>query len=44
MEARAAVEILLDRFPGLRADPENAPTFLQVVDASGVATFPVRTR
>ncbi|CAM5328922.1 cytochrome P450 [Streptomyces abikoensis] len=41
MEGRAALEILLDRMPTLRADPANPPTFLQVVDASGVAALPV---
>ncbi|WP_053685059.1 cytochrome P450 [Streptomyces sp. WM4235] len=44
MESRAAVETLLDRLPNLRADPANPPTFLQVVDASGVATLPVVTQ
>nr|5Z9I_A Chain A, Putative P450-like enzyme [Streptomyces himastatinicus ATCC 53653] len=44
MESKAAVEILLDRLPTLRADPANPPTFLQVVDASGVATLPVVTQ
>lgn len=44
MESRAAVEILLDRLPTLRTDPANPPSFLQVVDASGVAALPVVTQ
>jgi cytochrome P450 len=43
MEGRAAVNILLDRFPKLRTDPDNPPTFYQIADAGGVETLPVLT-
>ncbi|GHH17308.1 cytochrome P450 [Streptomyces lanatus] len=43
MEAKAAVEVLLDRFPGMRPDPAAPPTFLQVIDVDGVETLPVLT-
>lgn len=41
MEGRAAVNILLDRFPRLRTNPENPPTFYQIADAGGVDKLPV---
>ncbi|QKW35625.1 cytochrome P450 [Actinomadura sp. NAK00032] len=41
LEARSAVNILLDRLPGLRADPANPPSFFQIADAGGLDGFPV---
>ncbi|MGC0419066.1 cytochrome P450 [Embleya sp. AB8] len=43
-EGRAAVDALLDRFPALRTDPDQAPTFFRVIDASGLESMPVLTR
>lgn len=41
MEGRAAVSILLDRFPNLRTDPDSPPKFFQIADAGGVESMPV---
>jgi cytochrome P450 len=41
MEAKAAVEVLLARYPRLRTDPANPATFLKVIDVDGVETLPV---
>ncbi|MCP2339288.1 cytochrome P450 [Actinomadura rupiterrae] len=41
MQGRAAVDILLDRLPGLRTDPDNPPTFYRIADAGGVDGLPV---
>ncbi|WP_405958450.1 cytochrome P450 [Streptomyces phaeochromogenes] len=39
LEGRIALDILLDRFPVLRADPEHPPTFLPSPDLTGVKTL-----
>jgi cytochrome P450 len=44
LEGRIALNVLLDRFPVLRTDPANPPVFMQVIDATGPATLPLRTR
>jgi cytochrome P450 len=41
LEGRVALNILLDRFPGLRTDPDNPPTFLSPPDFTGVWTLPL---
>ncbi|GGS07194.1 cytochrome P450 [Streptomyces aureoverticillatus] len=43
LEGRIALDILLDRFPVLRADPENPPTFLPSPDLTGVKTLTLLT-
>ncbi|MEV7940330.1 cytochrome P450 [Kitasatospora sp. NPDC088264] len=43
LEGRVALNILLDRFPALRTDPDNLPTFLDTPDLTGVWTLPLRT-
>jgi cytochrome P450 len=43
LEGRIALNILLDRFPGLRTDPANPPTFMQAAEMTGVQTLPLRT-
>jgi hypothetical protein len=44
LEGRIALNILLDRFPGLRTDPGNPPTFMPSPNITGVRTLPLRTR
>ncbi|MCW2569919.1 MAG: cytochrome [Mycobacterium sp.] len=44
LEGRIALNVLLDRYPVLRTDPDNPPVFMQVIDATGPATLPLRTR
>ncbi|MEI5101188.1 cytochrome P450 [Streptomyces sp. PmtG] len=39
LEGRIVLDILLDRFPALRADPDNPPTFLPSADLTGVKTL-----
>jgi cytochrome P450 len=43
MESRTAINLLLDRFPELRVDPDQKPEFYQIADASGVCRLPVVT-
>ncbi|MFH8470698.1 cytochrome P450 [Streptomyces sp. NPDC017991] len=43
LEGRVALNILLDRFPRLRTDPADRPTFLTPPDFTGVWTLPLRT-
>lgn len=43
LESRVAVDVLLDRFPTLRVDPENKPRFYQIADAGGLSNLPVVT-
>ncbi|MBB5959241.1 hypothetical protein FHS29_005861 [Saccharothrix tamanrassetensis] len=42
LEGRIAVDILLDRFPDLRVDPERAPTFMPSPMMTGVRSLPMR--
>lgn len=44
LEGRIALGILLDRFPVLRVDPDNPPTFLPTADMTGVKTLTLLTR
>jgi cytochrome P450 len=41
-EARIAMNALFDRFPRLRCDPDNPPTFMTNPNLNGVARLPVR--
>lgn len=43
LEGRIALNILLDRFPVLRTDPDNPPVFLPAPDLTGLKTLPLRT-
>lgn len=42
LEGRVAVNALLDRFPGLHVDPDQAPTFMPSPTMTGVKTLPLR--
>lgn len=42
LEGRIAVNALLDRFPGLHVDPDQAPTFMPSPTMTGVKTLPLR--
>lgn len=44
LEGRIALDILLDRFPVLRVDPDNPPTWLPTADMTGVKTLTLLTR
>ncbi|MCI2420259.1 cytochrome P450 [Saccharopolyspora sp. K220] len=44
LEGRIALNILLDRFPQLRTDPDNAPTFMPGTDMIGASSLPLLTR
>ncbi|WP_020573799.1 cytochrome P450 [Actinopolymorpha alba] len=44
LEGRIALNILLDRFPALRTDPDNPPTFIPSAELTGVKALPLRTR
>ena len=41
IEGRTALNIVLDRLPKLRTDPDNPPRFFEVADATGLAKMPV---
>ncbi|MFD2078353.1 hypothetical protein SAMN05421678_114105 [Actinopolymorpha cephalotaxi] len=41
LEGRVALNILLDRFPQLRTDPDEPPTFLPSPNLTGVRTLPL---
>ncbi|MFF9900986.1 cytochrome P450 [Streptomyces longispororuber] len=41
MVARTAVNVLLDRCPALRTDPDRPPSFIQIADAGGMDSLPV---
>ncbi|RFS84172.1 cytochrome P450 [Actinomadura spongiicola] len=41
MVARIAVNVLMDRFPELRTDPDRPPSFIQIADAGGMDSMPV---
>jgi cytochrome P450 len=41
LEGRLALKILLDRFPGLRTDPQSPPEFLPAPSMTGVARLPL---
>ena len=41
-EARIAMNALFDRFPKLRCDPDNPPTFMSNPNLNGAARLPVR--
>lgn len=43
LEGRIALNILLDRFPALRTDPDNPPDFMAAPDFTGVKSLPLRT-
>ncbi|GAA4996677.1 cytochrome P450 [Actinopolymorpha pittospori] len=43
LEGRIALNILLDRFPHLRTDPDHQPTFTPSPNMTGVKTLPLRT-
>jgi cytochrome P450 len=43
LEGRIALNILLDRFPHLRTDPDQKPTFTPSPNMTGVKTLPLRT-
>lgn len=43
LEGRVALNILLDRFPRMRTDPEDAPVFLPSPNMTGVQKLPLRT-
>ncbi|CCH33703.1 cytochrome P450 [Actinosynnema sp. NPDC047251] len=43
LEGRIAIDILLDRFPDLRVDPEIPPTFMPSPFMTGVRTLHLRT-
>ncbi|MGP4019061.1 cytochrome P450 [Saccharopolyspora sp. 5N708] len=44
LEGRIALNILLDRFPQLSTDPDNAPTFMPGTDMIGANSLPLLTR
>ena len=41
LEGRVALNILLDRFPGLRTDPDQAAEFLPAPTMTGVRKLPL---
>ncbi|MGK3202785.1 cytochrome P450 [Amycolatopsis sp. MEPSY49] len=43
MEGQVVLNILLDRFPVLKVDPDIPPTFYPAPDTTGVSTLSVRT-
>jgi cytochrome P450 len=43
LEGRIALDILLDRFPRLRTDPDRRPTFMPSPSLTGVQTLPLLT-
>ncbi len=43
LEGRVALNMLMDRFPVLRTDPANPPTFVPTPNMTGVRTLPMRT-
>jgi hypothetical protein len=43
LEGRVAINILLDRFPALRTNPDNPPVFLAASTMTGVRTLPLLT-
>lgn len=43
VETRIVFDVLMDRFPVLRVDPDLSPTFFQSPDFTGVKSVPVRT-
>ncbi|WP_158842545.1 cytochrome P450 [Saccharothrix deserti] len=43
LEGRIALDILLDRFPRLRTDPDRRPTFMPSPNLTGVQTLPLLT-
>ncbi len=43
VETRIVFNILMDRFPDLRMDPDNPPVFFGSPDFTGVRSVPVRT-
>jgi hypothetical protein len=44
LEVRIALNILLDRYPRLRTDPDHPPTFMPAADTTGVSSLRLRTR
>jgi cytochrome P450 len=44
LEGRAALDILLDRFPELRTDPAQAPEFIPSPNMTGVRKLPLLLR
>ncbi|NGO69520.1 cytochrome P450 [Streptomyces boncukensis] len=42
LEGRVALDILFDRYPELRTDPDNPPSFLTPPDFTGVWSLPLR--
>lgn len=44
LEGRIASNILMDRFPDLKTDPDNPPTFMPSPNMTGARTLPLRTR
>lgn len=42
LEGRVALNILLDRFPGLRTDPQAPPIFVPSPNMTGVRSLPLR--
>jgi cytochrome P450 len=44
LEGRVALNILLDRFPELRTDPDNPPVFMPSPDVGGVRELPLLAR
>ncbi|MQA09338.1 MAG: cytochrome P450 [Pseudonocardiaceae bacterium] len=44
LEARVAMNLLLDRFDGLRVDPDNPPTFLPLPAFTGPETLTLLTK
>ncbi|MGK4580036.1 cytochrome P450 [Kitasatospora sp. HPMI-4] len=43
LEGRIALNILLDRFPVLRTDPDNPPVFMAAPDLTGLRSLPLLT-
>ncbi|WP_338057404.1 cytochrome P450 [Streptomyces yunnanensis] len=41
LEGRVALNILLDRFPNLRSDPDRPPRFLPSLSMTGVRELPL---
>jgi cytochrome P450 len=44
LEGRVALNILMDRFPGLRTDPDSPPQFQPNPAMTGVRTLPLLVR
>ncbi|MGW0787709.1 cytochrome P450 [Streptomyces sp. NPDC002911] len=44
LEGRIALNILLDRLPEFRTDPENPPVFMPSPEMTGARSLPLRTR